>query len=158
MLSPLDPYDRTASGRKRPWPMASTHLISDSQPIKAIGIALNSHSSLSPKWLVSRVFLEFMLVYFQLKWLISMLSQMRFEGAFGDYIPAARTVHKANFDYSWTSSVCQGRRKEIPDHLVPPWLCKCKVHEGTALEWILVERAAISICNPIARPSRARVW
>lgn len=36
MLSPLDPYDRTASGRKRPWPMASTHLISDSQPIKAI--------------------------------------------------------------------------------------------------------------------------
>lgn len=36
MLSPLDPYDRTASGRKRPWPMASTHLISNSQPIKAI--------------------------------------------------------------------------------------------------------------------------
>lgn len=83
-----------------------------------------------------------------MKWLISMLSQMRFEGAFGDYIPAARTVHKANFDYSWTSSVCQGRRKEIQDHLVPPWLCKCKLQEGTALEWILVERAAISICKP----------
>lgn len=93
-----------------------------------------------------------------MKWLISTLSQMRFEGAFGDCFPAARTVHKANFDYSWTSSVCQGRRKEIPDHPAPLGCASANYRKERHQSGSWLNGQPYRSVNPIARPSKARVW